>query len=1662
MPRKIDPSSLNVGKGRVPQGTVADNSLRQPNRDIDPLRVHLHDPSRAHMASSIGIVDEADCYVSDEVEGALQEICSGAAAGRLNGLVAGGRFDEVVAGLPTAGLTLTLESASAGNNDTIVLIGAAALDVSGLTVTVPDASAVFVYLDCDSTSPTYRTLLWSNSPPEVESAAGIEHILFAKVTTAGGVVTEYQDGRFFVRNLDRKVQYSSRQGENVDAWSEGCFVTLEAFALWAEYYGDPSAGDEEEKGTVLIRGTHTVTGTLTIPSDHLQFVGDGEAIIQGGNSAAPIIDITARDNITFRGITFSRAGAEIQAVLGGDGTTNILFQDCTFTGAFPEAVRINSGAGTAANITVRGGLSSGPNQFFRVAGATTVRLDSVEAVGPGVAGINNAVRIDNSIDVSVVNSSFDNFGTAIVCEGSSEKVRVSGNRVRRVSAGALFEESNAIIFSNNIVDLDDTDGLVGFKAADCVDIALESNSLSCARNAFVSPPRGFEVTTTDGSTQHVRVIGNHLEGFAIETAPPPHGSDPKVFGQSIYIATIGIGGGALRDVVVQGNTCAKAGIALIGQIENWTVANNTLDGFFNQTTWSNAAGIHIYPEGDTVALSGTVSENDVRRFGDGILVEGATLVLPATGIKVLNNNILEVAHTQDNQVDSFFEVGTRGIGFHFVNSCEAVGNTVADLGKISDNAGNPVAIVGNLWGLGIYVRNSSDFEVLDNLVSRPVGSGVGTVVGIVSAVSNPGAPLISRRVQVQGNKVEHTASIAATTGIGFFCYDTAGSISILTNASVVDNFVQGGVHGILFSTADLTGTHLGGRFTDLDVSRNELIDYTGTGVSFDSTPTGATATQLSTAEQIVCSGNRLSAAVTAGDMFNISLNLSTDGFPIQVNDCVFSDNQIAGFGVGIRVRVDAPSDTATFRDLQILDNNINVSDAGLNTGVGIVIERPGANHNTGSRGWMVRGNQLGSSTSGMRSGASFDFGVTEFSDFNFDDNTISCLPDTVALPAVSATVINVAGASVDLNRFSFSGNTVEVRGTIGNTAKDGIFCALPDRNLNDFRFDNNIIKPLSISPDVGRAIWIRISDDDPDLSSIDGLSIQGNQVSEGRILIQGLNATFRRFLVQSNLVDSPAYPDVNSGAAAPCIGIEMQGASSESLVVKDNKVFGGHYGVLCNTGGLTSETGTHIIGNTAKGQVGHNTSPQGLVGGYGFCWVTDDIEGRPLVIKDIRLDQNTALDWHHHGVRVIHQPNSELSDLSGISISGNKVFGPSQAATPAIYSAILINLDVGDTGTGGALLGVRVDENSVLPNADGEGAQLGLYLLCPQNSNVVQPSLRNWSCSGNKVHLDLQGETTGRGIWVEASHEKSSPATLYNLSLDNNEVFISGASTVSRDGIWCEATLNLRNATICRNKVQVTSALTSGDSIYQGNAIRLYHNFSTSEAEESDGTFTAPIRTWVAGRYVATLPVSDNGYAEISLKSPGVNAQTFSPVVWDTLDVSHNTIMFSSGQDNPGLSVPGDPASVAIDHVNIALTNWVVVCLWNFSFTGNVATPRKNRYVGLGLPSSFTAETVGLLLSSPQVFADWPGTTPIGQTDQTTQWAWVVNGNSFNGHCTEDPGVAFYGRDIVVAANAAGGTGANLVVANNSSSEGGAAPGFGAAAWSGALGVNLNTNAKTF
>lgn len=821
MPRSVNPGSISVGKGRVPKGTVADNSLRQPNRDIDPLRVHVHDPSRAHMASSIGIVDAAGCFVSDEVEGALQEICSGASAGRLNGLVAGGRFDEVVTGLPTANLTLTLESVSAGNNDTIVMVGAAALDVSGLQVTVADNAVSYIYLDCDSSSGTYQTLLTSNSAPEVESSAGIEHILFAKVTSAAGVVTQYQDGRFFVRNLDRKVQYSSRQGENVDAWSEGCFVTLQAFFLWMAEYGDGGTS-EEEKGTVIIRGTHTVSSTITVPTDHLQFLGDGEAKIVGGNFAAPLIDVTGRDDISFRGIEFGLAGPITDAIRGGDGTTDLLIEDCTFLGNFGNCVGIVSAAGTASKIRMAGcyGDTFGTRGVL-LTGVSDVEITGCDFKGPGVgvvgtigisadgATANNNVRITNTLVRDCEN------GVRI---DNSDNVKISGSSVLGVRNGiAALNLSDDLIVSETLVELEDDEGLSGISIAQCFRPAVMGCTIKNPRVNWVgevSVPKGLEYANApvspDGSNP--RFMGNHVQGFFNQDTSAGSG-----------IAVVGGPANRPTGCVVQGNTLVENSLYL-------SYASGVASG--NSILGPNPSGAAIEAAVVILEAVGLVfSENVIRCGGNtnrAIWVVSNTVVSESKSVRVSGNRISLVGVTapessiqvtgqvsdfeiSQNHMDGFVSELVQATYAIRVSYLGGAGGGTPRAGAISGNRitrfNQGISLEGNSLEPGEFI---SDVEVSGNHISQVAVSQNSQVQNYAQVGAKAIGFLYSERITVRDNLLVDIGFILDNAGsdIGLVPSFPVGVVSYNSHKVVV---TQNRMDGFLAKT---TGSLTGGLFVN--------------------------------------------------------------------------------------------------------------------------------------------------------------------------------------------------------------------------------------------------------------------------------------------------------------------------------------------------------------------------------------------------------------------------------------------------------------------------------------------------------------------------------------------------------------------------------------------------------------------------------------------------------------------------------------------------------------------------------------------------------------------------------------------------------------------------------------------------------------------------------
>lgn len=859
MPRNVDPGTIRVGKGLAPEGTVEDNSLRYPERDADPLRVHIHDPSRAHMASSIGIVDELDCYVSDEVEGALQELCGNSAAGRLNGLIAGGTFSELGC-LPNGsagGVHATLTLCS----PTEILMNGTVFDATGLTVSVPAANAVyFIYLDTHPTSPTYRELVAATgSPPEVETGdpnattgpGSIEHVMLAKVTMdAGGNVVEWQDARFFVRNLDRKVQYSSRQGENVDAWSEGCFANLQAFFFWAEYYGDGSlpSSNEEEKGTVLIRGTHVITSTLTIPTDHLQFVGDGEAVIRLDTNAAIAAIECERSDITFRNIRFLCNGAANCTGIsqGGVGVSGITIEDCQFltgTGTWAVGVFFNVGAG-GSRLLVRDTLLqvSGVGIDAANFGTTTsfgVRIEgcTIQGVGSGAAG-SQGISLLTGSGAAVTGCDIHAVETGVTI--SADDTVVSECEITDVVTGVVYNGiSQGGRLTSNRIYLTDNQSLHGVLATGgATNLVISGNWIaSQISGGHANPPLGIGLRVAKGYEYVAfHITDNTVVGFWDDTANVGNGI--RIWADD----TTGTG------ATITGNILSRNNIS-VERVNDVTLTGNIVDA---QGEWGGAPGPTLRSaiqmvEANTTTITGNTAYCRAT-IPDGITLYGSTThtvtgnhVLSPTGIGIyasaaspistknameqftiegntvygwLDENAaptaigIEIGGSEDNGAPSRGVIDSNviqkcgdGIVLRGFNTSILVSEMVVSNNQISEcSRDQDAAPVDNSWDAGgtkgIGLQYGRDVNITGNLVSDQ-GTIVNPATGVPITYVNivfpaPIFALNSRGVAISGNSVRRSlpANGGAVRGDIRFAVGESGVVFSSANNQIHDNTVS--------------------------------------------------------------------------------------------------------------------------------------------------------------------------------------------------------------------------------------------------------------------------------------------------------------------------------------------------------------------------------------------------------------------------------------------------------------------------------------------------------------------------------------------------------------------------------------------------------------------------------------------------------------------------------------------------------------------------------------------------------------------------------------------------------------------------------------------------------------------------------------------------------
>lgn len=601
MPSVKNPSSLISGGGFA-TGVVPTAKLQEPSRDIASLTAHLTDPSRAHMASAIGIVDAGGFYSADQVEGALQEIAAGHSAGRQNGVFA-------KCTLAASGLTLTI-----GTNSSILIQGVLR-DVSGLTVTCPAiAGTYYVYFT------TSGVLTIESGLP---SLAG-ESIMIAQVTCDGAAVTDLRDARFFVANLDRKLDYTARSdGSSANNSSEACFVTLEAAFFWLENYYN-----QDIKKTLIIRGGHTITSSLVIPTSNVTIRGEGGASIDFTGGAESVLDIPNVSGTVVENLTFicNSTSAFSYAIRLNDAA-NTVISACNFTSGAAEFTAAVWAVGDLTNgLLLRDCKAESAGGFDLHSLGGKVRVENCSVDFPGlVAGsggfrMQNTVALDCDITYSgcTVRNSTAGFTLASVSLGFDNNVRFLDCHTYGTGMGLAIDAGSGVVVTGCSFDLSDTYTYgITLNAPECI--------ITGCRVVTARDPSSYEDShfssgiRLNGSATNTTISSSFFSGFRSTSGTA----------QVDGLFSIGAQGLCMTGCVFQDSSVAVTGVTIMGTtlaVSNIIISNNvfscTVDG---EAPSSPALGVY---GASGVSLSG----NRMNLNHDGLPTSGRSGILVAGGV----------------------------------------------------------------------------------------------------------------------------------------------------------------------------------------------------------------------------------------------------------------------------------------------------------------------------------------------------------------------------------------------------------------------------------------------------------------------------------------------------------------------------------------------------------------------------------------------------------------------------------------------------------------------------------------------------------------------------------------------------------------------------------------------------------------------------------------------------------------------------------------------------------------------------------------------------------------------------------------------------------------------------------------------------------------------
>jgi hypothetical protein len=1379
MPRSVNPGDILVGKGRAPQGTVEDNSLRNPDRDVLPLNAHIHDPSRAHFAVSIAIEDVANNFSSDEVEGALAELAGSGALGRTNGLLSGGTFTDV-------GTTITLDA-------TNVLLNGTDQDFTGASVVLPAAGVHYVYADPGTGLLAFTT----GAPPPFVG----EPVLFWEITTAAGSVTGSRDARFFVLNIDRKPPFTLRSdGAAGNANSEGAFESLTAALLYLEMYAAGGTSAEIETHRILVRGDHVVSSTMTLPVTGVILEGDGDARFLTGAVVQPMFNVP-NDRCEFRNLTFVSDHATSWAIQANGDYVKVI--GCNFLaggGTWSRAIHMvwdtfpdPQPPGLARGAVVRDCVVNAVDEGIRFGYIWDTEVSHCQIAGTNAASSKGVLLGDGTLGPApagvgrgrLMHCTVTDFEGGI--EARHDKAVVADSVVNGARFG-IFSFGDDSTVQNCKLTMSATTGETGIQSEGLRSLVTGCTAINPRAVWAAESPTGIFVTggpidsrvtncIVEGFFNTANGLGFGIESSAVrglvsgckvdrgQTGIRITGDDAQIANCQVSADVFGIQAQAERNIVSECQVFVTEPNGRIGvsvsdpdtkivdcHIENLRttyvgadflagviiqdsgvlVSGNTIRGFLNTF---DTTGRGVY-------LTGTISNvkvigNEIEGARNGVecassvngrvKISGNTISGVSRGVEVVGG-----ADSIDYEVSKnniFQEIVDYGIIFAgLISQVSIEGNTID--GRLGSDPDNPTA-TGIFVGI-VAADVPSHFSIRGNLIQRCSD-------GIVVAGSLAD-PIVD--VSIEGNTVHHCGRAQdLTTGPppnAFSRWPAGIGVIYCTDVLIAGNSIS--KIGILVDNAGVES------FPD---QGGLIVDSQSVGINAWNT------NRLSVKDNRITDTMSNNTAVSRGIIFVSSSSGVAPGSDFTTEAHALSDNEIvwstglAGNGegdLGIQILVERGSDDPTsdhfMRVVQVRDNIIrNSGGLGIDItagtggifGLGDVVGNNVAYNNltggVGIRAFADGGNFASSDISDNRISSSGSHGIHVLADSTGGIEDVDLRGNYVLLPVNGSDGIRVEAIGASIVEFK----SIHLHNNLVNSATaNGIYIRSEEFSLEDFSVTHCRVEGATAAGLFVETVpAVTSTQVDVTNFKIEGCHFESSGIAVNVVV----NGTWNSVAILDT------YGSVDAAVRVVDINATYASADTQSfdLLVSDCEF---------DSTGTGSEFRVRAAGTRMKNVMISNVTAHGSVdNGIHVHQVNSSLGSASPSLSNVEIRGCHVRDCNDNGILVEHGGDQQTVD--GVLVSENVV---DTCNTVAGVGGIYLL-----SGTDLTWRNLTISNNQVISCGHTEGLTTGSIA-----ADIAQQGLANFLVTDNVMR-----DGTGTGFRFAAA---GSPLTLENFEVSRNLV----------------------------------------------------------------------------------------------------------------------------------------------------------------------------------------------------------------------------------------------------------------------------------------------------